>query len=227
MPIPFHDDHYRVSANAEGQFMDDARAVLKNKNGITDPATLGAVEQEALIVAYKTVFSELHPDTAITSNLIRHVHATILGNLYEWAGRWRTVWISKPGVTWPAPDYLDDLMRSFEKEILRRYPAHRLTDDALFCKAAAEIQGEFLVIHPFREGNARTIKLVTDVLASQTDRPPLRYDESETGRQQYIQAALAAFDKGYGPMEDVIRSALERAKRRPPENRAGARASPS
>lgn len=76
------------------------------------------------------------------------------------------------------------------------------------------------MIHPFREGNARTIKLLTDVLASQTNRPPLRYDDSDAGSQHYIRAAIAAFDTGYGPMEDIIRDALTRAKNPPPGTRA-------
>lgn len=221
MPLPFRDDHYRVTGNAEAQYMDDAQTVLKNKKGITDAVALGVAEQEALIVAYKTVLDEWNAGTPITSDLIRSVHERIFGGLYEWAGRWRTVWISKPGTTWPSPDYLDGLMDSFEREILRRYPAAALTTDDLFCRAVAELQGEFLVIHPFREGNARTIKLVTDALASQTNRPPLRYDDSDAGREQYIQAAIAAFDRGYGLMEDVIRDALKRAKRRPPNRSEG------
>lgn len=190
------------------------------QKSIADPAVLGAAEQEALAVAYKAVFGEVTKETPITSDLIRHIHDCIFGDLYEWAGRWRTVWISKPGTTWPSPDYFDRLMDQFEREILRRYPAHMLTTDDVFCRAAAEIQGEFLVIHPFREGNARTIKLFTDVLASQTDRPPLRYDESDAGREQYIRAAIAAFEKGYSPMEELIREALNRASHRPPGKRA-------
>ena len=31
---------------------------------------------------------------------------------------------SKPGVTWPPPDYLDDAMQAFEREILVTYPVY-------------------------------------------------------------------------------------------------------
>ena len=55
-------------------------------------------------------------------------------------------------------------MQEFERAVLRNYPARQIQDDAAFCAAAGEIQGEFLVIHPFREGNARTIKLATNLL---------------------------------------------------------------
>ena len=55
------------------------------------------------------------------------------------------------------------------------------------------IQGEFLVIHPFREGNARTIKLMTNLLAAQTDRPLLEYGTSQEKVERYTEGAKAAF----------------------------------
>ena len=97
--------------------------------------------------------------------------------------------ITKPGVMWPPPIYLDRAMEEFDRNMLRNYPAPALTDDEAFCRAAGEIQGEFLAVHPFREGNARTIKLMTDLLATQTGRPLLVYDASDEGRRHYIEAA--------------------------------------
>jgi cell filamentation protein len=82
----------------------------------------------------------------------------------------------------------------------------------VFCRAAAEIQGEFLVVHPFREGNARTIKLATNLLAAQTGRPVLKYDPSDEGRDRYIAAAAVAFRRDYHLMEQVIRRALIEAR---------------
>ena len=111
-------------------------------------------------------------------------------------------------MTWPPPDFLDQHMASYEADILAKYPPQKLPTDEDFCQAVAEIQGEFLVIHPFREGNARTIKLATDLLAVQTGRMPLRYDQSEAGAEAYIAAAKAAFTKDYAPLAAVIRSAL-------------------
>jgi cell filamentation protein len=154
-------------------------------------------------------------DTPITVELICHVHERIFGTLYTWAGRWRTVNISKPGVTWPPPADIAESMAALERDVLRKYSAARLTDDGAFCRAVAEIQGEFLVIHPFREGNARTIKLTTDLLAAQTDRPPLAYDKTDAGREAYIAAASQAFSRNYAPMEAVIRRALETARKGP------------
>lgn len=73
-------------------------------------------------------------------------------------------------------------------------------------------QGEFLAIHPFREGNARTIKLITDILAVQSNYPALIYDASDTGRQCYIDAAKAAMLQNYNPMIAIITSALKASR---------------
>ncbi len=188
--------------------MDAQQTVLKNKKGIADLHALFVEEEKSLAKAYESLLDEVRSDTPMTSELIRYVHGVVFGDLYDWAGRWRTVTISKPGVTWPPPDYLDDAMRKFEHEVLVAYPSSSLTDDLEFCKALGHIQGEFLAIHPFREGNARTIKLATDLLAVQTGRLPLIYDDSDAGRVRYIDAAKAAMLQEYDLMITCIREAL-------------------
>jgi len=179
-----HWDRYTVSGNVEAEYVDAEQMVLVNKKVITDLGALQFAEEEAFAAAYETLLGEVRTDTPMTCDLLRHVHERVFGDLYEWAGRWRTVWLSKPGITWPAPDYLDQNMQEFERRVPARYPAHTLQADAAFCAAVGEIQGEFLVIHPFREGNARAIKLMTNLLAVQTGRPLLAYEPTEEGRQR-------------------------------------------
>jgi cell filamentation protein len=205
-------DRYDVSGNVEAEYVDAEQTVLVNKKGITNLRVLQVAEEEALAQAYETLLSEVRTDTPMSCDLLRHIHMRIFGDLYQWAGRWRTVWIRKPGITWPPPDFLDQNMQEFERTVLSKYPADGLQDDAAFCAAAATIQGEFLVIHPFREGNARTIKLLTNILAVQTGRPLLSYDPSREGQTLYIAAATAAFQRGYTLMTDIIRQALDRAR---------------
>jgi cell filamentation protein len=210
-----HRDRYDVSGNVETQYVDAEQSVFVNKKNITDLATLQHAEEEALALAYEMLLSEVRVDTSMTSALLRHIHSRIFSELYDWAGRWRTVWISKPGITWPAPDFLEQNMEVFERDILAKYPAGVLQEDNVFCAAVGEIQGEFLVIHPFREGNARTIKLLTDLLAVQTGRPLLIYNQTEEGKEAYIAAAKAAFKSQHAPMTNIIQQALKRARTSP------------
>lgn len=205
-------DRYDVSGNVEAEYIDCAETVLRNKLGISDVLSLQRAEEQSLALAYRDLLHEVRTDTPLSCGLLCHIHARIFGNLYDWAGRWRTVWLSKPGITWPAPDFLDANMRTYEQSVLFKFPARNLVRDDAFCAAVGEIQGEFLVIHPFREGNARTIKLATDLLAVQTGRPLLVYDRSDEGKRRYIDAARAAFRRDYAPMTAVIRQSLEQAR---------------
>lgn len=207
-----HPSRYDVAGNVEAEYLDDARTVLVNKLGIADLAALQALEEEHLVRAYDRLLRETRTDTPLTCDLLRYVHSQIFGDLYDWAGRWRTVWISKPGITWPSPDFIEQHMRDWEERVLKRHPANSLTEDGRFCQAVAEIQGEFLVIHPFREGNARTVKLFTDLLAAETGRPLLVYEKTEAGQQRYARAADAAFKRDYAPMTQLIRAALQAAR---------------
>ncbi|QDT43472.1 Adenosine monophosphate-protein transferase VbhT [Gimesia alba] len=208
-----HRDKYDVSGNIEAEYVDEQEKVLVNKQGIRDLETLQIAEEEGLTKAYESLLAEVRTDTPMTSELLCHIHSRIFGDIYEWAGRWRTVQISKPGAIWPPPHYLDESMKTFEKGVLQKYPATQLTNDEVFCEALGEIQGEFLAIHPFREGNARTIKLMTNLLSIQSERPLLIYDTTEVGAQQYIDAAKAALArKDYQPMIQIIRQALKEAQ---------------
>lgn len=206
-------DRYDTSGNPEAEYVDPERKVLVNLPGITELAVLQLAEEQALAGAYERLLSQVRTDTPLTSALLRHVHAEIFGELFSWAGKWRTVQISKPGAIWPSAQYLDQTMTVFERDVLEALPASSLKDDEEFCRAAARIQGEFLSIHPFREGNARTIKLATDLLAVQTGRPLLVYDDSDAGANDYIGAASAALRRmDHAPFARIIREALERAQ---------------
>jgi cell filamentation protein len=192
--------------------VDRAQKVMVNHKGITTLRKLQEAEEDALAQAHERLLGEVTTTTPLTVELLLYIHRCIFGDLYEWAGRWRTVRISKPGAQWPPPDYLDAPMRAFEVNMLQKHRASTLHGDKQFCLAAAEIQGEFLSIHPFREGNARTIKLVTDLLASQTDRPLLKYDMSPSGIKQYIAAAKEALHhQRVDLLEQIIGEALLRA----------------
>lgn len=204
---------YDVSGNIEAQYVDEAETVLLNQLGITDLKTLQVAEESALAKAYESLLREVKIDTPLTCELIKHIHEAIFGELFAWAGRWRRVNISKPGVVWPTAAFLEDSMQTFEQDVLQRFPKSSLTTDAAFCSAIGEIQGEFLAIHPFREGNARTIKLASDLLAVQTGRLLLQYDQSDAGADVYILAASAALSrKDYRPMTSLIEQALTRAR---------------
>lgn len=197
----------------ENTFYDDEGTILVNKLGVRDKAELGAAEERGLALATATLFLKAKPDQALTPEFIQNAHREIFGHIYEWAGKWRAVSISKGYMRWPPAMFLAQSMETLGHDVLSQYAPSKLREDRDFVKAVAVIQGEFLAVHPFREGNARTIKLCTDVLAVQSGRPQLAYDSTPEGRNRYIDANKAAvYNLDYSFLEREIREALERSQ---------------
>lgn len=205
------DDRY-IAVGPEANYVDENQTILVNKLGICDLHSLHVKEEEGLVHCYQTMVQSVRFDTPLSNGLIREVHRLVFGDLFEWAGKWRHSWISKGNTVWAHPDHIDALMQGFEVNVLQQTPLSKTMSDDEFCSIVALIQGEFLTIHPFREGNARTIKVVTDLYAVQTDRPFLIYDESETGKQDYIDAAIQAMLTNHRPLEAIVKAALATAR---------------
>ncbi|MFT3859281.1 MAG: Fic family protein [Aquabacterium sp.] len=99
-------------------------------------------------------------------------------------------------------------MAEFERTCLQRWtPCHGRDQDGLI-DAIACTHVEFIVIHPFREGNGRLSRLLADVMAVQSGREPLDYSSWESGKDGYIQAIHAGFAGDYAPMRSFVAQAL-------------------
>lgn len=213
---PDESSRYRVSGGSrESSFVDPDQTVLVNKLDIRSSLELAREEERGYATAHIKLLKEFSTAKApITSELLKRAHKEIFGGLFEWAGEWRTVNIAKEQMKWPPPMFLEQNMQQLEKDVLSKYPAATLKTDAEFAQSLAVIQGEFLAVHPFREGNARTIKLCTNLLAVQTGRPLLAYDKTADGREAYIQAnKLVVYRQDYSALAALISDALDRAQR--------------
>lgn len=202
----------RPAGNPENTFYEGEPQILVNKLGIRDAAEMRRQEKLALGNAYQTVLSS-RTHSQITAATFKAIHAAIFGELYEWAGRWRTVNIAKDGMKWPNAAFLEQSMQSFEKDVLQPVNASELRSEGDFCRAAARIHGEFIAVHPFREGNGRTARLACDLLAINAGLPILRYDRSPAGIERYVHAnKLVVYRADYSLLEDVFAEAIGRAR---------------
>lgn len=206
----------RPTGNPENTFYEGEPPVLVNKLDVRDAAEIRRHEKLALDRAYKTVLASRPPDSKqfqLTAATFKTLHAAIFSQLYEWAGRWRTVNIAKDGMKWPNAAFLEQSMQGFERDVLQTVTPHQLQSDADFCRAAAKIHGEFIAVHPFREGNGRTARLACDLLAINTGRPILRFDRSPEGVERYVHAnKLVVYRAEYGLLEEVFSEALKQAQ---------------
>lgn len=186
----------------------DEENILKNKLGITDIKTLEDTEILLLSDAYKHFFKKLELNE-ITFNLelIFEIHKFFLAPLYTWAGRIRTVEISKDGILFAPSSQIRKTLQAFEKLLKKNLPkpGNPKKDVA---KKLAVIHCEFNAIHPFREGNGRTIRLFLDLMAVKAGFGIIDFGKSK--KAAYISACIAGMQQNYGPMERLFYKGLEK-----------------
>ena len=107
----------------------------------------------------------------LTVPLTQQVHRALLGEMYPFAGTWRTVALHKgDGPT-----------------------------------NAAEVMGEFIAIHPFREGNGRTAFMLGNLVLMQNDLLPLDVYDQRRDQDRYFTACEAVrIQKDYEPLAALI-----------------------
>lgn len=72
-----------------------------------------------------------------------------------------------------------------------------------------ERQFEFILIHPFREGNGRISRLLLDVMAAKAGAQPLDYSLWDRHKDFYFKAIQAGRDGDYQYVAQLTRDVLE------------------
>jgi cell filamentation protein len=140
--------------------------VLINLLDIRDADRLRDFETE--ITAQR--IAEGLPGVPLTPDGYRQLHRHIFQDVYEWAGQIRTLDISKPNAYFCHHAYIkNELDKRFAK--IADETKDRSVDAGAFVKQAAEHLSELNAIHPFREGNGRTLRAFLETLGEQAGYP--------------------------------------------------------
>lgn len=134
--------------------------VLRNRLGIRELEALEAFEAEATAQR----FAEPLPLGRFGVAHYRAVHKHIFGDVFPWAGRFRTVRIAKAGSMFCYPEHINsEMMRVFGN--LKAKDWLRGLSQIDFAREAAHFLAELNAIHPFRDGNGRTQLAFVTLLA--------------------------------------------------------------
>ena len=95
-------------------------------------------------------------------------------------------------------------MQSFQNEILDHLRFDNERNN--FIEDLAKVHGELLFIHPFREGNGRTARLLANLMAFKANYDRLKFEklDSEIMMNKYIVAVQKAGNQDYNPMKEII-----------------------
>lgn len=201
-------DRYDTSSSPEGQYQPGSdEKVLLNKLGITDPEEMDEVELELLEQLTNAVIDEVQTDQAITASDLCEWHRRWLGNVYEWAGKYRAVNLGKDAFQFASAHLVPKLMNDLNDKFLLVYiPCNGMNEEQLI-DALAKVHIEFILVHPFREGNGRISRLLATVMALQARQPMLDFTFMDENKNEYFAAIQTGLDDA-GPMKEVFKRVL-------------------
>lgn len=207
------DDRYDASGLTEAQFeLGSNDRVLKNHLGITSRQEMDEMETRALEQAMDVLvrtYGETHRFAAMD---LCDCHRAWLGDIYEWAGHYRRVNVSKDGFPFAAAAQVPALMDQFERDVLRRWTPCTFADGTEVVRALAETHVELVLIHPFRDGNGRIARVLSTLMALQAGLPLLDFSViSGKSKNAYTAAIQAGLDKHYAPMESLFEKIIEQS----------------
>lgn len=199
------DEGYEPGSNDE---------VLKNCLGIKTALEMNEIETQQLRDAESELIQIFDQNHQFTAQDICNIHELWLGDVYPFAGKYRTVNMSKNGFPFANPALIEKLMRNLEEKYLLKYtPCHSLDLNEL-AHALGIVHVEFIIIHPFREGNGRVSRLLANLMALQAGKPLLNFEAIDQiahpeGFNKYIAAIQnSSKDNDYLPIQEVFKDLL-------------------
>lgn len=177
-------DRYDTSFLPEAQFEPRSRGrVLKNLLGIKRKRDMDVAESEALQIAIDKFLTMYDRKYRFTERDIKKMHKIWLGKIYEWAGEYRQVNVSKDDFPFAAAKQIPALMSEFGKGPLVKHTPCTFESMERIIQALAEVHVELVLIHPFREGNGRLARALVTIMAAQAGLPMLDFTDI-TGRKR-------------------------------------------
>ena len=186
--------------------------VLKNRLGIKSPQEMDVAEARALDSAMSKFIGSYDESHRFTGADICALHKDWLGEIYDWAGEYRQVNISKGGFPFAAAAQVPRLMAEFERDVLQRNTPCNFKDRQEISRALAETHVELVLIHPFREGNGRLARVLSTLMVLQAGLPLLDFSLiAGAEKKTYFAAIQEGMAKNYQPMEKLFAGIIERS----------------
>ncbi|MFN6062152.1 MAG: Fic/DOC family protein, partial [Bacteroidota bacterium] len=145
-------------------YTDPKTGLLRNLLDITDPDVLLFVESGAVTKRLQELYENPMKIKGIDS--LFEIHRHLFQDIYVWAGKKRTVEISKDGKQFFPTSHFDNAFRYID-QIIAEFTKIPIDNKKLFAEKLSEILDNVNYLHPFREGNGRTQREFLRLVASE------------------------------------------------------------
>lgn len=142
--------------------------VLKNLANIKDGDFLSKAEADITNLSMLAVYNQSYK--IFDTKTLQGIHSSIFGQIYDWAGEFRTIQIAKyedvlggDTVRYTFPKQIKNELYAVMKEVKKLKRTVSNDKDIVF--RIERIIATIWQIHPFREGNTRTCIVFTVLLA--------------------------------------------------------------
>lgn len=187
---------------------------LKNKLSLRDPEALERAQDERAAFAYAKLQNNL-PQPPFTFDTLKDIHHRLFSSVYEWAGRPRTIGIQKADwadagantqfTTFASPAMIAP-MAGVAFRAIDNGRALMDLDRPAFVARAAEFLNDLNVIHPFREGNGRSQRILLSAIGEAAGHP-IAFDVAT--RERMVATSIAAGNGDLGGLTRLIAEATD------------------
>ena len=163
--------------------------VLKNKLNIRDNKLLKTAEEEITLIKQMELLKNPIKGNFSKAHLM-NIHKFIFEDIYPFAGKIRREQISKADTLFYPPNLIDrELDKVFAK--IKEKNMLRETDEEKIFDNLAYVMAELNIIHPFREGNGRSIREFIRLMAKR-----MGYDLNwgNADREELLEASILSVD---------------------------------
>ncbi|MEI7539432.1 MAG: Fic family protein [Candidatus Saccharibacteria bacterium] len=185
-------------------YFTNSHEVLDNKLNITDPVLFNIKEQS--IVTKKSAIILKEFPKVYNFDYLKHIHKVLFEDIYDFAGNTRTVNITKPDSNTPFAhfEYIGSgAERIFSILKQQDYLANLKRED--YAIKIADLAADLNALHPFREGNGRSIRLF---LIKISDHNGFILDYSQVSSKDLIQADKEAFEGNNDSLIKIYEKAI-------------------
>ena len=177
--------------------------VLKNKLNIRDNKLLKTAEEEITLIKQMELLKNPIKGNFSKAHLM-NIHKFIFEDIYSFAGKIRREQISKADTLFYPPNLIDrELDKVFAK--IKEKNMLKETDEEKIFDNLAYLMAELNIIHPFREGNGRSIREFIRLMAKR-----MGYDLNwgNVDREELLEASILSVDD-YRVLVGILKECME------------------